>query len=288
MSAHTVTGYQRDVLNFLAFITRHTQTEPTFKTFDALRVADFRAWLAHRRRHDSVGARTLSRGLSSVRSFFRHLARQGLASNAHIVLVRTPKQPASLPRALSIDAADKMLAGIEADRSWTDARDLALVTLLYGAGLRINEALSLDAQDWPKRGAPLRVIGKGSKTRVLPVIGAAHDAMEKYKTACPHPMESGTPLFRGARGGRLNARTAQALMARLRSGLGLPESATPHALRHSFATHLLGAGGDLRTIQELLGHASLSTTQTYASVDATRLMEVYDQAQSKKENSARK
>lgn len=278
LSAHTVTNYQRDVLGFLGFTALHTGTSASLNCLAGLRAADFRAWLADRRQVDDVGPRTLARGLSAVRTFFRHLAREGLAENAQIDLVRTPKLPVSLPKALSVDAADRMLESFDGEGSWTDARDLAVITLLYGAGLRIGEALALDRTDWPRRGAPLRVTGKGNKTRTLPVIDAIHDAVEAYIDRCPHVLEAGGPLFVGARGGRLNPRSLQATITRLRSALGLPDSATPHALRHSFATHLLGAGGDLRTIQELLGHASLSTTQTYAAVDAERLMEVYDKA----------
>ena len=278
LSAHTVTNYQRDVLGFLGFTAHHTGNPASFQELSALRAADFRAWLAHRRNEDEAGPRALARGLSAVRTFFRYLAREGLVENAQIALVRTPKQPVSIPKALSVDAAKKLLDNIATNDSWTQARDLAAITLLYGAGLRINEALSLDMRDWPKRGEPLRVVGKGNKARVLPVIDVIHDAVDAYQDKCPHAREPGSPLFVGARGGRLNPRSLQATIARLRSALGLPDSVTPHALRHSFATHLLGAGGDLRTIQELLGHASLSTTQTYAAVDTARLMEVYDAA----------
>lgn len=278
LSAHTVTNYQRDVLGFLGFTAQHTGAPVSFQALSDLRASDFRAWLARRRSEDDVGPRTLARGLSAVRTFFRYLTREGLASNAQITLVRTPKQPTSIPKALSVDAAGNLLEMLDPTQSWTDARDLAVITLLYGAGLRIGEALSLDGRDWPKRGTPLRVIGKGNKARMLPVIDAIHDAVDTYKECCPHILAPHAALFVGARGGRLNPRSIQATIVRLRSALGLPESATPHALRHSFATHLLGAGGDLRTIQELLGHASLSTTQTYAAVDTARMMEVYDAA----------
>jgi len=278
LSAHTVTNYQRDVLGFLGFTAHHIGVPVSFRALSDLRAADFRAWLAHRRTEDDVGPRTLARGLSAVRTFFRYLAREGLAENTQITLVRTPKQPTSVPKALSVDAADSLMELLDPAESWTQARDLAVVTLLYGAGLRIGEALSLDGRDWPGRGSPLRVTGKGNKARVLPVIDAIHDAVDLYRDACPHMLETTSPLFVGARGGRLNPRSIQATIVRLRSALGLPDSATPHALRHSFATHLLGAGGDLRTIQELLGHASLSTTQTYASVDTARMMEIYDAA----------
>ena len=277
-SAHTITNYQRDLLGFLAFAALHTGEPVSLAALGRLKAADFRAWLADRRQCDGVGPRTLARGLSSLRTFYRHLAREGLVENAQIGLIRTPKLPQSVPKALSVDAAGRMLEELDPDKSWTDARDLAALTLLYGAGLRISEALSLDVRDWPNRGGALRVTGKGNKTRVLPVIDLVHDAVEHYRAVCPHDLAPATPLFRGVRGGRLNPRSLQASMERLRHALGLPDTATPHALRHSFATHLLGAGGDLRTIQELLGHASLSTTQVYASVDAQKLMDVYDRA----------
>jgi len=285
LSPHTVEGYQRDVTAFLAFTAGHVGDAVSFEILAGLRSADFRAWLAQRRRDDAVGPRTLARGLSALRTFYRYLAREDLAHNAHIALIRTPKLPVSIPKALSEEAADRLLDSIEPDGDWVEARDLALITLLYGAGLRINEALSLNLDDWPARDAPLRVTGKGDKTRVLPVIAPIHTAVETYLEMCPHVMEADEPLFRAVRGGRLGARAIQSKIAMLRSALGLPESATPHALRHSFATHLLGAGGDLRTIQELLGHASLSTTQTYASVDTARLMDVYDKAQATKAKS---
>jgi len=275
-SAHTITGYQRDLAGFLGFATAHTGEDMSLAALAELTAADFRAWLAERRHADEVGPRTLARGLSAVRTFLRYLAREGLADNAQIKLVRTPRLPQSVPKALSVEAAGRMLEELDPDKSWTDARDLAVLTLLYGAGLRISEALSLDVRDWPQPGTSLRVTGKGNKTRVLPLIDVVHHAVDHYRAMCPYDLDIASPLFRGARGGRLNPRALQASMERLRYALGLPDSATPHALRHSFATHLLGAGGDLRTIQELLGHASLSTTQIYAAVDAQKLMEVYD------------
>ncbi len=276
MSANTRAAYERDIGQFLDFLSLHLGGAPDMDALAGLRAGDVRAWLAARR-GDGMSPRTLARGLSSVRMFFRYLAREGLVENAQVALVRTPKLPASVPKALSEDAAAKLLDET-AGESWTDARDLAVITLLYCAGLRIGEALALNVQDWPAAGAPLRVTGKGNKTRVLPLIAPVREAVDAYMAACPHVLEMDGPLFVGARGGRLNARAVQGAMADLRRALGLPESATPHALRHSFATHLLGAGGDLRTIQELLGHASLSTTQTYTSVDTKRLMEVFDAA----------
>lgn len=285
LSAHTLAAYERDVEAFLRFMAAHLGAPPDLAALAALRVADFRAWLAHRRADGAAGPRTLARGLSAVRAFFRYLAREGLAENGQIALVRSPRLPVSVPRALGEEAAGRLLdeaggtKGATPDGAgWTRARDVAVLTLLYGAGLRIGEALALDVTDWPADdGAPLRVTGKGNKTRAVPLIAPVRDAVAAYRQACPFPLETG-PLFRGQRGGRLGARAVQAAMERLRLALGLDASATPHALRHSFATHLLRAGGDLRTIQELLGHASLSTTQTYASVDTARLMEVFDAA----------
>ena len=295
LSANTLEAYARDVTGFLAFAALHAGAPPTLGDLGRLTITDFRAWLAHRRREDGVGPRTLARGLSAVRTFFRYLAREGLVENSQVALVRTPKQPGSVPRALAEETAGRLLdearagghwtdarAGghwtdARAGGHWTDARDAAVLTLLYGAGLRIGEALSLNVEDWPTAGTTLRVTGKGDKTRVLPLIAPVREAVDTYRTACPIPLETGA-LFRGVRGQRLGARAVQAAMERLRHALGLDAAATPHALRHSFATHLLRAGGDLRTIQELLGHASLSTTQTYASVDTARLMQVFDAA----------
>jgi len=279
MSAHTVAAYQHDVAGFLGFTAHHIGGAVSVTALNDLRTGDFRAWLAHRRHQEHAGPRTLARGLSAVRSFFRYLAREGLSDNAHIALVRTPKQPRTLPKALDEDKTTTVLAAIDPQTHWTQARDLALITLLYGAGLRINEAISLNAEDWPARGASLRVIGKGGKTRMVPLLAQVHDAVDAYRTACPHPLAPRGPLFVGVRGGRLHPRLLQKTFAQLRRALNLPDSATPHALRHSFATHLLKAGGDLRTIQELLGHARLSSTQIYAQVEPSHLLAVYDKAQ---------
>lgn len=286
LSANTLKAYDRDVEAFFAFLALHRGAAPSLEMLGALSLSDFRAWLSHRRLQDGLGPRSLARNLAAVRSLFRHLARQGLVENPQIALVRTPRQPAVVPRALDETAARRLLAppgpaDAPARRggttAWTQARDLAVLTLLYGAGLRVGEAVALDVADWPAGTAPLRVTGKGGRIRQVPLIAPVHAAVAAYRAACPFPLEEG-PLFRGVRGGRLSARAVQLAMQRLRHALGLSEAATPHALRHSFATHLLSAGGDLRTIQELLGHASLSTTQIYASVDSTRLMEVFDRA----------
>ncbi len=226
-----------------------------------------------------LGARSLARRLSSIKSFIRWLAdRQGFDAT-HVLAARAPKFTRKLPRPLSEDAARAVISQVDtqAMEPWIAARDAAVVTLLYGCGLRISEALGLTGADTPLPEV-LRIIGKGSKERLVPVLPAARDAVTEYLRLCPYPSASQAPLFRGVRGGPLNPRQIARAMEQARMSLGLPASATPHALRHSFATHLLAAGGDLRAIQELLGHASLATTQIYTAVDSARLMEVYHQA----------
>ncbi len=237
-----------------------------------------RAWMAHERSR-GLSARSLARALSAVKSFYRWLAeREGFDTTA-VLSARAPKFSRRLPRPLDEGAARRMLETVEgqADRPWVAARDVAVVTLLWGCGLRISEALGLRGRDAPLPKA-LRIRGKGGKERLVPVIPIAREAVERYRALCPFEPEPDAPLFRGVRGGQLNARQVARVMEQARMACGLPASATPHALRHSFATHLLAAGGDLRAIQELLGHASLSTTQAYTAVDSTRLMEVYDKA----------
>jgi len=234
--------------------------------------------MAHERGR-GVGARSLARQLSAVKTFYRWLAdREGFEPTA-VLLTRAPKFQKKLPRPLAEDAASAMIETVElqATEGWVSARDSAVVTLLYGCGLRISEALNLTGADYPLP-KTLRIMGKGRKERVVPVIDAARDAIAAYVTLAPFAPEHDLPLFRGTRGGKLNPRIVQKVMERARLQLGLPATATPHAMRHSFATHLLTAGGDLRSIQELLGHASLSTTQAYTAVDTARLMEVYDKA----------
>jgi integrase/recombinase XerC len=237
-----------------------------------------RAWMAHERGR-GVGARSLARSLSAVKSFYRWLSeREGFEPTA-VLSTRSPKFQRKLPRPLAEDAASAVIDTVEmqARDPWVAARDAAVVTLLYGCGLRISEALSLTGSDTPLPEV-LRITGKGGKERVVPVIHAARDAVDAYVRLCPYPVELAAPLFRAVRGGALTPRPIQKVMEQARMQLGLPATATPHAMRHSFATHLLAAGGDLRTIQELLGHASLSTTQAYTAVDTARLMEVYDNA----------
>jgi integrase/recombinase XerC len=237
-----------------------------------------RAWMAQERAR-GVGARSLSRSLSAVKGFIGWLAeREGFDATA-VLATRAPKFKKPLPRPLAEDAAVAMLDTLDTQTAtdWIARRDVAVVTLLYGCGLRISEALSLTGKDVPLAEA-LVMRGKGGKERIVPVIAPARDAVEIYIRACPFPVEADAPLFRGARGGPLNPRLIQKAMEQARMLLGLPATATPHAMRHSFATHLLSSGGDLRAIQELLGHASLSTTQAYTAVDTARLMEVYQAA----------
>lgn len=243
-----------------------------------LRVTDMRAWMAHERAR-GVSARSLARALSAVKNFAGWMAeRDGFDATA-ILAARAPKYRRRLPRPLSEDAAKAVIGTVElqSDEPWVAARDTAVITLLYGCGLRISEALGLTDAVLPL-GERLRIRGKGGKERIVPVLAAAREAVQDYVDLCPFDLGTGAALFRGKRGGPLNPRLIAKAMERTRMQLGLPASATPHALRHSFATHLLSAGGDLRAIQELLGHASLATTQAYTAVDTARLMEVYQSA----------
>lgn len=275
---NTLTAYRGDLVDFLSFLTLHKGQPQGLGALERIETADMRAWMA-RERAQGLGPRSLARKLSAVKSFYRWLAeREGFEATA-VLSVRAPKFARKLPRPLTEDAARALLDQIEMDPQipWIAARDLAVVTLLWGCGLRISEALGLTAAVAPL-GETLRILGKGGKERMVPVLPAARDAVEDYRRLCPHPLTGQGPLFRGLRGGALNPRQIQGAVARARQRLGLPASATPHALRHSFATHLLEAGGDLRAIQELLGHASLSTTQTYTAVDTARLLEVYARA----------
>ena len=277
----TVEAYRADVSGFLAFLQIHHGDRMGLGPLARITVGDMRSWMAHERGR-GLSARSLARALSSVKGFMRWLAdREGFDPTA-VLSARAPKFRAKLPRPLAVDAAQAMLDTLEtqAPEPWIAARDAAVVTLLWGCGLRISEALSLDGADVPLRPS-LRIVGKGGKERIVPVIPPARAAVDAYVAVCPWPAEPGQPLFRGTRGGPLNPRLVQKAMERARLQLGLPSTATPHAMRHSFATHLLSAGGDLRSIQELLGHASLSTTQAYTAVDTARLMEVYERTHPK-------
>jgi integrase/recombinase XerC len=272
----TVEAYGADLREFLGFLTVHLGAEPDLPALAGLRVADFRAWLAHAAQHGQGNA-TRARHVSAVRSFFKFAARRYGMDNAQIALLGTPKAKRPLPRALTETQALMVARDVgELTDGDLALRDTALFALLYGCGLRIAEALALDVADAPRAGsdAALRVTGKGSKQRILPVLPAVRAAISTWLRVHPDPAPE-TPLFVGARGGRLNAGVAQRVLRVFRQQNGLPDHATPHALRHSFATHLLAGGADLRSIQDLLGHASLSTTQRYTAVDTTQLMEVW-------------
>ena len=277
-SPHTVAAYGRDLAFFLDFLQGHCGERPSLATIAALRPADFRAYLA-RRTQDGIERRSLARVLSVLRGFVRFLQRRGLTSTTAMAALRSPKLPQTVPKPLSIDDAIGSVAvvGELAAAAWQAKRDTAILMLLYGCGLRLSEALGLTRAQAPL-GEIAVITGKGSKQRLMPVLPAVREAVADYLRTCPFPLAADGPLFVGARGGPLNPRQVQRQMALLRGHLGLPETATPHALRHSFATHLLGAGGDLRAIQELLGHASLSTTQRYTAVETERLLAVYDAA----------
>ena len=279
-SDNTLTAYAHDVHGFLGFVAQHTGGEAGLIALKSLTITDMRAWMASLRREE-LTSRSIARKLSSVKSFFRWLGeREGFEATA-VLNVRAPKFQAKLPRPLPVDATRDLIGALEQQSSepWVGARDVAVVTLLYGCGLRISEALSLTMADAPLPQV-LRITGKGGKERVVPVIDAARAAVDQYLKACPFAAQEG-PLFRGVRGGALSPRLIQKVMQAARLQLGLPASATPHAMRHSFATHLLAAGGDLRAIQELLGHASLSTTQAYTAVDARHLLDVYEKSHPK-------
>ena len=276
----TVLAYGRDLAGFLGFLTTHLGAEPELRHLADLTAADFRAWLAWEATEGKVNA-TRARHLSAVRSFYRYLARRHGVRNIALKLLSTPRAKRPVPRALA-PAHAKAVArdiGEVSDIASVQARDTALFTLLYGCGLRIAEALALDVRHAPVPGsnAPLRVHGKGSKERVVPVLPVVREAIAAWLRFHPDPRPD-APLFTGVRGGRLDPAVAQKTMRHFRRLNGLPEHATPHALRHSFATHLLAGGGDLRSIQELLGHASLSTTQRYTQVDEARLMDVWRRA----------
>jgi integrase/recombinase XerC len=285
MAVLTIEAYRRDLGDFLTFVARHLGKLPELGDLGALNRGDFRAWMAARaQRH--LQASSTARALSAVKSFYRLAIRRDFIAETGITALRTPKLPRSLPKPLNAGEALEAVEAIgdDARADWIGKRDIAVLTLLYGCGLRISEALGLRRGDVPKAGATgdslplLRITGKGNKTRVVPVLPVVTAAIEDYLASCPYEGGASDPLFLGARGGVLKARLIQGAMQHLRARLGLPETATPHAMRHSFATHLLAGGGDLRAIQELLGHASLSTTQRYTEVDAAQLLAVYNAA----------
>ncbi len=277
VSDNTIDAYRRDVSGFAGFMTRHRGESLRISALAEIDIRDMRSWMAFERGR-GLSARSLARALSAVKSFVAWVAERDGFDPTAVLSARSPKFQKKLPRPLTEDAARAMIDTVELQSmtNWVAARDMAVVTLLYGCGLRISEALGLRGSDFPLPDV-LRITGKGGKERIVPVLEVAREAVSAYIRQCPYPVESELPLFRGTRGGALNPRMVQKVMAAARMQLGLPSSATPHAMRHSFATHLLAAGGDLRAIQELLGHSSLSTTQTYTAVDTARLMEVYDQ-----------
>lgn len=282
-SPKTLEAYRRCVGAYLAFLDQHRGGEQTTADLGQVTAGDLRAYLATRRRGDhQLSARSLGQALAAIRAYHRFLDRRLGVPNAQVPLVRGPRAPASIPRPVNEDQARGMLTETGASdlEAWEAARDRAVLTLLYGCGLRISEALSLTGADAPL-GDTVRITGKGSKTRLVPVLPVVRSAVDDYVRLNPWPVAPEGPLFRAKRGGALSPRHIQATVQHLRSRLGLPATATPHALRHSFATHLLGAGADLRSIQELLGHASLSTTQKYAAVDAARLLSAYAKAHPK-------
>lgn len=277
-SDHTYDAYARDLAAFLMFLSGHVGGEVDVAALAALKPADFRAYLAHRN-NLGLARSSLARGMSTLRNFFKFLERREILHNPAVATIKTPRLPKSVPKAMREDDAMDAIRtiGETHDEPWLSARDIALLLLLYGCGLRLGEALSLTCGDIPK-GDTLRVVGKGRKERIVPVLAVVKKALNAYRKLCPFPPEKNAALFVGARGKPLNPGVVQRQLRGVRATLGLDETATPHALRHSFATHLLAKGGDLRTIQELLGHASLSTTQRYTAVDAAQLTKVYRKA----------
>ncbi len=277
-AVNTISAYRHDITGFLAFLADHHGGSAGLGAIASLSQSDLRAWMAYARGR-GLSARSLARALSAVKTFVAWVAdREGVDATT-ILSARGPKYRRKLPRPLSVEGALDMIArvGDQASQDWIAARDMAVLTLLYGCGLRISEAMGLTGAAHPLPQV-LRIRGKGDKERLVPTLPAARDAVARYAALCPFDLNRTEALFRGARGGPLNPRLIALVMEKARMQLGLPSSATPHAMRHSFATHLLSAGGDLRAIQELLGHASLSTTQAYTAVDAARLMEVYEAA----------
>jgi integrase/recombinase XerC len=283
MSGKTVEAYERDVRQFLGFLVEHMGEQPTLRSLAGIEPRDVRAFMASRRA-EGTGSRSLMRSLAGARSFARFLERNGKGKVGALAAVRAPKIPKTLPKPISATSAKRLidtdLRGGEEREPWIFARDAAVLALLYGSGLRISEALSLARESVPApgKGDVITVRGKGNKARMVPVLPQVLKLIADYVALCPYDLPDHSPIFVGARGGPLSPRIVQLTMAGLRGALGLPETATPHALRHSFATHLLARGGDLRAIQELLGHASLSTTQIYTAVDSEQLLQVYRSA----------
>lgn len=278
MSQHTIRAYTADIHHFLNFLREHFAKAPSLNDLSDTRIQDFRSWLATKAR-EGVGNAARARSLSGVKNFLKFLDKSGIMHNAHINLIRSPKKPHKLPKPLSETHAKDIIkqADLLKIEDWVGARDKALFTLLYGCGLRIAEALDLNIGDIPQDGF-WRILGKGRKERIVPTLDIVQRNITAYLDMRPFSNEAEQPLFLGQRGKRLNQGIAQKSLRELRVTLGLPETATPHALRHSYATHLLAEGANLREIQELLGHASLSTTQRYTDVENSKLLEIYNAA----------
>ena len=283
LSVHTVSAYERDLLDYLGFMSAHLKNGHAVKSLAHIRVGDLRAWMAALRK-DELSSRSIARKLSSLKSYYRWLAQREHFDPSIVLAFKAPKFQSKIPRPLSEEGALQMLETVpqQSLEPWIAARDLAIVSLLYGCGLRISEALDLRARSTPL-GNSVKITGKGGKERLVPILPQIAEAVARYLHLCPFPLAPQDQIFRGARGGPLNPRLVQKTVQQARLQLGLPANATPHAMRHSFATHLLSAGADLRSIQELLGHASLSTTQAYTAVDTGRLMDVYSQTHPKAE-----
>ena len=281
LSRHTVEAYLRDVTQFIAFLAEHSEQEVSLANFDTLKAMDVRSFLARRRNIEATQSRTLARSLSGLRSFTLYLSEKNYPVSAAFKIVRSPRIPKSLPRPMSQSDALQMiaLAGDMSSHPWENLRNQALLVLIYGCGLRISEALNLSYGDRPKPdNISIRITGKGKKQRDAPILPLIENAIQQYIQAAPFDFKDDDPLFRGVRGGRFSARQVQMIVEKCRRSMGLPDTVTPHAFRHSFATHLLAAGGDLRTIQELLGHTSLSSTQIYTEIEDTELGRIYKNA----------
>ena len=278
-SPETIKAYERDLRSFLGFLRRHLGHAPCLGDLDRLDLKTFRGFMAARRK-EGLTSRSLSRTMSALRTYLRWLDLNGISDNRTILRVAMPKLPHAVPKPLTVEKASAVVDAMgDASETWIGARDTAVLLLLYGSGLRISEALALTPRDAPTTGRDvIRITGKGDKERLVPILPVTQTAIDRYMGLVPFTLEPDQPLFRGAKGGPLSPRIIQLAIARLRDALQLPATATPHALRHSFATHLLSAGADLRQIQELLGHASLSTTQVYTEVDRAQLLRVYDAA----------
>ena len=274
-SSNTLLAYKRDLIDFFSFLTLYTGCKIGVSQLEAVDQASMRSWMAENRRSGKT-SRSIARQLSSVKSFYKWFAKRRGIDPTMVLITKAPKFQKKLPRALSQEAAKEISssADLSENKPWIIARDTAVLLLLYGCGLRISEALSLKYREMPLTDT-LKIKGKGEKFRVVPVLQIARDAVENYLELLPFTLNSNDNIFRGVRGGSLNPRSIQLVMKLIREKLGIAANATPHSLRHSFATHLLTSGADLRSIQELLGHASLSTTQIYTSMDSSHLMDVY-------------